>query len=118
MAIYSTRSGLVLIALGLSTFFVSCESSEGDSTVTTVSSLPGDKLYEQNCISCHGKKGDLGVSGATDLSQSQKTLEEKVAFIKVGSGDGIMQPYGLDNGGHLNNEEIDKIAEYVETLAK
>lgn len=118
MAFFSTRSRLVLIFLGLSTVFISCESTEEESSVTTVSSLPGNKLYEQNCISCHGKKGNLGVSGATDLSQSQKTLEEKIAFIKSGSGDGIMQPYGKDNGGYLSDEEIEKIANYIETLGK
>jgi mono/diheme cytochrome c family protein len=109
---------LVLILLGLFSFFISCQSSEESSDITTVSSLPGNKLYEQNCISCHGKKGDLGVSGATDLGQSQKTLEEKITFIKLGSGDGIMQPYGKDNGGHLSDEEVEKVAAYVETLAK
>lgn len=118
MAIYSTGSKLVLILFGLSLSFISCDSSEDESSVTTVSSLPGNKLYEQNCISCHGKKGNLGVSGATDLSQSQKTLEEKIAFIKTGSGDGIMQPYGESNGGHLSDEEVEKIAVYIETLAK
>jgi cytochrome c6 len=119
MAIYCTGSKLVLISCFIISFFLSsCGSGAEDSSVTTVSSLPGGKLYEQNCISCHGKKGTLGVSGATDLSQSQKTLEEKIAFIKSGSGDGIMQPYGVDNGGHLSDEEVEKIADYIETLVK
>jgi mono/diheme cytochrome c family protein len=109
---------MVLITLGLSSFLFSCDSSETDSTVTTVSSLRGGKLYEPNCRSCHGKIGKLGVSDAADLSQSQKTLEEKVDFIKTGSGDGVMQPYGKNNGGHLSDEEINKIANYIETLAK
>ena len=95
---------------------MSCGTDTQESSVTTVSSLPGVKLYEQNCTSCHGKKGNLGVSGATDLTQSQKTLEEKISFIKTGSGDGIMQPYGINNGGHLSDEEVEKIAKYVETL--
>jgi cytochrome c6 len=109
---------LVLVSFLVPLHFISCDSSSEETTVTTVSSMPGDKLYEQNCISCHGKKGNLGVSGATDLTQSQKTLEEKIAFIKKGSGDGIMQAYGRENGGHLSDEEISKIASYVETLGK
>ena len=118
MAIYSTWSRLVLAScFTFSLLFISCANGD-DSSVTTVSSLPGGKLYEQNCISCHGKKGTLGVSGATDLSQSQKTLEEKIAFIKTGSGDGIMQPYGQDNGGHLSDEEVENVAKYIETLVK
>lgn len=118
MAIFSTWSRLVLICLTFSLIIVSCETEDDGSSVTTVSSLPGNKIYEQNCISCHGKKGNLGVSGATDLSQSQKTLEEKIAFIKTGSGDGIMQPYGVNNGGNLSDEEVEKVANYIETLVK
>lgn len=118
MAIFNTRSWLVLVCIGLSLFFYSCNSPEENSSVTTVSSLPGNKLYEQNCMSCHGKNGDLGVSGATDLSQSQKTLEEKIAFIKSGSGDGIMMAYSNKNGGPLSDEEIGKIASFIETLGK
>ena len=117
MAIFSTKRWLVLIFLGTASFIISCDSEE-ESTVSTVSFLPGNKLYEQNCISCHGKKGNLGVSGATDLSQSQKSLEEKISFIKKGSGDGVMQAYGEENGGFLSDEEIENIANYVETLAK
>ena len=117
MAIFSTKGRLVLIILGATSFFLSCDSAE-ESSVNTISSVPGNKLYQQNCVSCHGKKGDLGVSGASDLSQSQKSLEEKVAFIKTGSGDGVMQAYGVDNGGHLSDEDIEKIANYIETLAK
>lgn len=118
MAIYNSRSCLVLSSLVLTVLFLSCDSSNESSSVTTVSSLPGNKLYEQNCMSCHGKKGNLGVSGATDLTQSQKTLEEKIAFIKSGSGDGIMMAYSKKKGGPLSDEEIDKVANYIETLGQ
>lgn len=80
--------------------------------------MTGDKIYAQKCVSCHGKKGDLGVSGAADLSKSTLTLEEKIEIIKQGGPNGVMQAYGDKYGGSLNEELVQKVAEYVESLSE
>ncbi len=118
MAVFSSRCRLVLI-FAFAFIISSCQSdADNSSSVSEVSSLPGVKLYEQNCVSCHGKKGNLGVSGASDLSISSKSREEKIEFIQKGSANGVMQPYGNAFGGNLSDEEISKIVDHLETFVK
>lgn len=113
MAIFSYKRSLVLIA-GLF-FFASCEdAANADEAVGEV--MSGEKIYLQNCVSCHGKEGNLGVSNAADLSTSNLTLEQKIAIINTGSSNGVMQAYGAKYGGSLNDQQIQKLVEYVETL--
>lgn len=107
------NSSLVLISS--ITLLTSCnDATSADETVGEV--MSGEKLYLQKCTSCHGKKGDLGVSGAADLSKSSLSLEEKINFIRKGSSNGIMQAYGEKFGGPLNDEQLQKLGEYVESL--
>ncbi len=113
MAIFSTKRQLVLI-VGL--FILSSCGENPDAEASVGEVMSGEKLYLQNCVSCHGKAGNLGVSGATDLTQSAKTLEQKIEFIKKGGPNGIMQAYGSKYGGQFNDDQIQKLAEYVETL--
>lgn len=104
------NSALVLTSI---LAFSSCADSSSNEFGEEMS---GEKLYAQKCASCHGKKGNLGVSGAADLSTSTKSLEEKIEFIQKGSSNGVMQPYGENFGGSLNDSQIQKLAEYIETL--
>jgi cytochrome c6 len=115
MAIFSRKRKLVLTTVALA-FLTSCgESSSAEESVGEV--MSGEKIYQQKCVSCHGKEGNLGVSGAADLTTSTKTLQEKIDFIKEGGPNGIMQAYGDKFGGPLNDMQIQKVAEYLETLA-
>lgn len=113
MAFLSRYCSLVL-TIGLF-FFASCDdSTNADEAVGEV--MSGEKIYLQNCVSCHGKEGNLGVSDAADLSKSTLTLEEKITIISSGSSNGVMQAYGIKHGGSLNDQQIQKLAEYVGTL--
>lgn len=105
-----------LVLIVLFTGFSSCSESE-ESSASTAEKLSGEQLYMQKCISCHGKNGDLGVSGAANLSKSSLSFDDKSRFIKEGSSNGIMQAYGEKFGGSLNDEQIQKLTEYIETLA-
>ena len=82
------------------------------------SKFTGEQLYTQYCVNCHGSKGDLGINGATDLTQSVKNTKEKMAFISKGSGDGIMQAYDRSLGGPLNEKEIKLVADYIDGFVK
>jgi mono/diheme cytochrome c family protein len=44
----------------------------------------GHQLYKSYCVACHGVKGDMGASGAYDLSGSKLTLEERIQVITNG----------------------------------
>ena len=115
MAIFNRASKLVLIAGTL--LFISCGESS-DPGEALGEEMSGEKIYTQKCVSCHGKNGDLGVSGAADLSKSTKSLEEKIEVIKKGGPNGIMQAYGNNFGGTLNDQQIQKLGEHIETLKK
>lgn len=51
----------------------------------------GRLLYTNQCVSCHGPKGDLGNSGSKDLTKSKL---DKGAMLKiVKEGKGTMPPF-------------------------
>ena len=113
MAICNRRSWIILIFL--STLLFSCnEEKEVDLENFTVEELSGKEIYESRCITCHGSKGDLGISGAADLSTSKTSHEEKVYTITFGGKNPIMTPFQ----GLLNENEIESVAKYIETLKK
>ncbi|CAG5077893.1 c-type cytochrome [Parvicella tangerina] len=114
MAIFSRNSKLVLIF----SIFVLASCEEPASAESIGEEMSAEKIYLQKCVSCHGKNGDLGVSGAADLSKSQKSLEAKMKTIEKGGPNGIMQAYGVKYGGTLTDDQLHELAEYVETLAK
>jgi uncharacterized membrane protein SirB2 len=72
----------------------------------------GITLYEQNCVRCHGDKGDAGLSGAIDLSRSNIGPNAKEAIIKQGKG--AMPAYGTA----MSQTQIDSLVVYIETLRK
>jgi len=77
-----------------------------------IQSLDAGKLYKQTCSACHGRKGGLGLGGATDLTTSEIDLNTRVAMIYFGKN--AMTPYK----GALKNAEIVALAKYVKTLRK
>ena len=72
----------------------------------------GQAVFRQNCVVCHGADGKLGLNGAKDLSQSQLTLEARVA--QVTNGKNLMPPFGKQ----LRPEEIKAVAEYTLSFKK
>lgn len=71
---------------------------------------PGKTTYQKYCTACHGKSGDLGLSGAPNLRTSQLSLEERITVISNGRGN--MPSYG----GNLNVDEIREVAEYTMSI--
>ena len=70
----------------------------------------GIDIFKQNCISCHGADGKMGMNGAYDLSVSKLTVAERVAVIT--NGRKAMTPFKA----LLNAEEIQAVAEYTTAL--
>lgn len=66
----------------------------------------GKKIYKQYCVTCHGLYGDMGASGAFNLTTSALTIEERVAVITKGRG--AMTPFE----NLLDADEIEAVAEY------
>ena len=71
---------------------------------------PGTAIYNSRCTMCHGRDGDLGMSGAKDLTKSTLTKEEMVAVVTHGKGGMI----GFEK--MLSTKEIDEVVDHVRTL--
>lgn len=71
----------------------------------------GELLFMNNCASCHGMDGKLGVSGALDLSQSKVSKEEASAIILKGRE-------GMPPFDYLfkDKRELDAVAEHILSL--
>jgi mono/diheme cytochrome c family protein len=70
----------------------------------------GLAIYNKYCKTCHGEKGDLGLSGAKPLNHSVLNRDETVQMVSDGKG--AMIPYK----DVLTPEQIQKVADYVLTL--
>ena len=70
----------------------------------------GQLIFEQNCVTCHGLKGNLQVSGASDLTKSNLEKEQLKKVIKEGRN--AMNPYK----NILSDSQIDAVANYVHEL--
>jgi cytochrome c6 len=52
----------------------------------------GEMVYNTNCATCHGRSGDLGMSGAKNLATSTIPRQEVTAIVTNGKAG--MMPYG------------------------
>ncbi len=84
--------------------------SGAETTATKVKKVDGAKIYKTYCIACHGLYGNMGASGAIDLTTSKLSLKERIEVITKGRN--LMTPFE----GLLNREKIKAVAKYIETL--
>ena len=71
----------------------------------------GEELYLSHCASCHGEKGDLGVSGAKNLKTTSLSVKEIKQMIKTGKNS--MPSF---QGVLGSTDRIDSVAAYLNTL--
>lgn len=88
---------------------VACSAS-GSSGTEQHASTPGESLYKSQCVMCHGRKGNLNMSGAKDLTISTLTEEEMIVVVTHGRGG--MIGYNMT----LSQEQIKEVVGYVRTL--
>ncbi len=114
---------IFFIALGLFIWACSNSGADGASAENSVTSVgkaatsgqakvDGEAIYKKRCVVCHGINGDMGMSGAKDLTQSELPVEERVQIIT--NGKNVMTAFG----GILEEEEIKAVAEYTFSLKK
>lgn len=69
----------------------------------------GEKLYQKNCIACHGGDGTLGKAGSKNLKESTLTTDQVHKMIELGGGNGMPRFKEI-----LGREgEMDAVVEYV-----
>jgi len=73
-------------------------------------SVQGEKIYQSNCVNCHGTDGALKLSGAKDLRVSDLDFESKAKIIREGKN--AMPGYGRQ----LNDSQVEALIQYIETL--
>ena len=89
-----------------------CACENHQKSPLTKSTSPGQDVFEENCTSCHGSDGKLCVLGAKDLGISILDKPQMIEIIT--NGKNTMTPFGT----MLSKEQIDALADYVQTLGK
>lgn len=87
-------------------FFLGACGAQSTDTPVSGDIKKGKKLYEQYCILCHGTNGKMQLNGATDITKSVMTYDERRILIKDGKN--LMTPFD----GILSEREIEDIAAY------
>ena len=103
------RNLLLLAPIAL-VAMVGCSASGSSAMEQQPPSTPGEALYKSQCVMCHGRKGDLGLSGAKDLAKS--TLTEEGMNAVVTNGKGAMAGFG----NTLSAEQIKEVVVHVRSL--
>lgn len=70
----------------------------------------GSKIFQENCITCHGAGGDAAINGAKNLKISALSMEERIN--RIANGKGLMTPFK----NILSEAEIKAVAEYTMEL--
>jgi len=95
-------------------FINSCQDHKkiDDYSINAESIKTGKTIFQERCTSCHGADGTLGFSGAKNLKESKKNMDEIKSQII--NGKGAMNPFK----NILSPEEIDSVSLYVMTFQK
>ncbi len=111
----------LIIAVGIIGLIWACSNADdskgsGEASQEVVSNAPkkedGEKIYRNSCVTCHGLYGDMGASGAYNLTTSALSVEERIDVITNGRN---AMP-GFKN--LLNEAKIKAVAEYTLELKK
>lgn len=101
---------LIVVSFGLAEMNKAKSKKVKVDTTQAASALEqGKMIYTQQCVACHGEKGDANLAGAKNLRETTLTAEEQKTIIK--NGKGTMQPYA-----NLTDEQLNGLVEFIQTL--
>lgn len=109
---------LTLVLLGMLVFAWFTESTrmaEAASKIDLASIQHGRQLYIDNCVSCHGSRGEGDVGPALNNKTLLENASDQVLFatIKAGRPSTIMPAWGQDIGGPFTDEEISYVVSFL-----
>jgi mono/diheme cytochrome c family protein len=81
--------------------------TSGAQRTTTTAAADGEKIYKQYCVTCHGVYGNMGASGAHDLTASALSLDERIAVVTAGRN--LMTGFKA----LLSEDKIKAVSEYT-----
>jgi cytochrome c6 len=73
---------------------------------------PGELIYKQNCIRCHGGDGTRGLFGAKNLKRSR--VADSAVIQRLRNGKGIMPSFEK----RLTPEEMNQVLIYIKLLRR
>ena len=84
----------------------------------TVQNLSGKKIFEANCMLCHGQNGE-GIDGKPLKRFMNFPAVAMESFVFAGNHNASMPPFGVGNGdavgGTLTKDEIKRVVSYVQS---
>ncbi len=84
----------------------------------TVKNLSGKKIFEANCMLCHGQNGE-GIDGKPLKRFMNFPAVAMEGFVFAGNHNASMPPFGIGNGdaagGTLTKDEIKRVVSYVQS---
>ncbi len=101
---------MVLTGCCVTLLMAACDTDNATSSSDITAGDPGTAIYLSSCTMCHGRDGNLGMSGAKDLTQSTLTQEEMVAIVTHGKG-GMASFEKM-----LSTKEIGEVVDHIRTL--
>lgn len=73
----------------------------------------GGEIYGQQCINCHGPRGQPTMPGTPDFSRGERLMQSDIDLIKtISRGKGMMPAYQ----GILTERDIFDVIAYLRTL--
>lgn len=118
----STRSiGLAGLAIGLLAAWLLAWLSSGTQGTRARAQAPdpaqleqGAQLYAENCVVCHGARGEgrVGATLAKDWPSIRPELTVR-SIIENGIPGSVMPAWSQEHGGPLTSEEIDSLVTYI-----
>ncbi len=107
---------VILIAAVTFAFVTETARTESVSAKAEKTSLQrGRQLYVDNCVSCHGSRGEGGVGPALNNSVLLKKASNDVLFATITSGrpSTVMPAWGQAYGGAFTDEQVRDIVSFI-----
>lgn len=101
---------MITASYGLAEIAAKNKAKISSDAVTADGKINAQILYVDNCATCHGDNGKLGLSGAKDLSVTQ--MDKVTIQQTIINGTPVMKPVPL------SAEQAAAVAEYVELQIK
>ncbi len=105
----------LLLMLGYAWFTESARMADAASQIDKLTLQHGRTLYVENCVSCHGSRGEGGVGPALNNKTLLASAPDSVLFstIKAGRPNTVMPAWGQDNGGPFTDEQINYVVAFM-----
>jgi len=101
---------LMLVVLITLVALLACSAAGSSPMEQQDSAAQGEAIYKMQCVMCHGRKGNLNVGGAKDLTASAISTEEMIAVVTQGKGTMV----GF--GSTLTKQQIEAVVAHARTL--